>query len=80
LQERRKVAQDFAKQLKVSLPILVDTIDDQVEKAYAGWPDRIYVIDAAGKIAHKGGPGPGGFMPSVREAPGVLEKLLGGAK
>lgn len=75
LEERQKVAQDFAAQFKVSLPILVDTIDDQIEKAYAGWPDRIYVIDAEGKIAYKGGPGPRGFQ--VAEVPPVLDKLLG---
>jgi hypothetical protein len=74
-EERQKVAQEFAAQFKVSLPILVDTIDDQIEKAYAGWPDRIYVIDAEGKIAYKGGPGPQGFK--VAEVPPVLDKLLG---
>ena len=71
------MAQEFAAQFKVSVPILVDTIDDQVEKAYAGWPDRIYVIDAQGKVAYKGGPGPGGFV--VSDVPPVLDRLLSGA-
>lgn len=75
IEERRKVAREFASQFKFSLPILVDTLDDQVEKAYAGWPDRIYVIDAEGKIAYKGGPGPRGFI--VAEADAALAKLLG---
>jgi hypothetical protein len=75
LEERQQVAKEFASQFKVSLPILVDTLDDQVEKAYAGWPDRLYVIDAQGKIAYKGGPGPRGFQ--VSEIPPVLDKLLG---
>jgi hypothetical protein len=78
LEERRKVAQDFASQFKVSLPILVDTLDDQVEKAYAAWPDRIYVIDAEGKIAYKAAIGPAGFK--VAEVPPVLDKLLAGAE
>jgi hypothetical protein len=76
LEERQKVAREFAESLKLSLPVLVDTLDNQVEKAYAGWPDRLYVIDAAGKIAHKGAPGPGGFRPAVMAAPAVLDKLL----
>lgn len=75
-EERQKVAREFAAQLKVSLPILVDTMDDKVETAYAGWPDRIYILDAQGKIAHKGAPGPSGFRPSVVAAPGILDKLL----
>lgn len=78
LDERRRVARDFVDQLKLSLPVLVDTIDDQVNRAYAGWPDRLYVIDAAGKIALKGGPGPGGFTPAVKAAPAILDKLLRG--
>ncbi len=74
LEERRKVAQEFAKQFKLSISILVDTIDNQMEKAYTAWPDRIYVIDADGKIAFKGEPGPRGFK--VNEVPPVLDKLL----
>lgn len=76
LEERRKVAQEFAKQFKVSLPILVDTLDDRASRAYAAWPDRIYVIDAQGKIAYVGGPGPRGFR--VEEVPPVLDRLLSG--
>jgi Iodothyronine deiodinase len=75
LAERRKVAQEFAAQFKVSLPILVDTLDDLVEKAYAAWPDRVYVIAADGKIAYKGAIGPAGFK--VGEVPPVLDTLLG---
>lgn len=79
LEERRRVAREFADEVKVSAPILVDTIDDQVEEAYAGWPDRIYILDKDLRIAHKGEPGPGGFQPSIKEAPAILEKLLRGS-
>ncbi|MBI3823819.1 MAG: deiodinase [Planctomycetes bacterium] len=75
LEERQKAAREFAKDLKLTLPILVDALDDQVNNLYGGWPDRVYVIDADGKIALKGGMGPGGFTPSVKAASGVLEKL-----
>ena len=76
LKEREKVAQEFAAAVKLSIPILVDAIDDQVEKAYAGWPDRLFVIDRKGKIAYKGAPGPRGLQPALKDAPGVLDKLL----
>jgi len=72
--ERQKVAEDFAKQFKLKLPILLDTIDDKMEKSYAGWSDRLYVVNGVGKIAFKGGPGPRGFKPD--EIPVVLDKLL----
>jgi hypothetical protein len=76
-QERRKVAKSFAATLKLSVPVLVDTMEDAVGKAYAAWPDRLYVIDRDGKVAHQGGPGPWGFAAAVRAAPPVLDKLLG---
>ena len=63
------------KDFKVTLPVLVDTLDDTVGKAYSGWPDRLYVIDAKGKLAYVGGPGPRGFQPN--EIPPVLNRLLG---
>lgn len=79
LEERRKIAKEFGEGLKLSIPILVDTLDDPVNRAYSGWPDRLYVLDGQGKIALKGGPGPGGFTPSVKAAPAVLDKLLAGS-
>lgn len=78
LEERRKVAREFAAKLKLTPPVLVDAVDDAVGKAYAAWPDRLYVIDAQGKVALKAARGPFGFRPAVRAAPGVLDKLLGG--
>ena len=74
VEERRQVAKDFASQFKMTLPILIDSIDDAAEKAFAGWPDRIYVLDAEGKVTFKGQPGPRGFK--VDEVPPVLDKLL----
>jgi hypothetical protein len=74
IEERRKIARDFAKQFKVSLPILVDSLDDPMESAFAAWPDRIFVIDQQGKVAYKGAPGPSGFK--VKNAEDALKKLL----
>jgi len=76
LAERQKVAENFAAAVKLSVPILVDTIDDQVEHTYAGWPDRIYILDAQRKIIFKGDPGPAGFKPALSEAPAILDKML----
>lgn len=75
LEERQKAARDFAQELKLTLPILVDSLDDRANTLYGGWPDRVYVIDADGKVALKGGMGPGGFIPSLKAATVTLEKL-----
>ncbi|MBM3459669.1 MAG: deiodinase, partial [Armatimonadetes bacterium] len=61
LDQRRTVAGACVKTLGIRFPALVDTLDDQVEREYAGWPDRLYVVGQDGKIAYRGEPGPRGF-------------------
>jgi Iodothyronine deiodinase len=50
--------------LGIELPAVIDDPDNHVERAYTGWPDRLYVVDSAGKIAHKSKAGPFGFKPA----------------
>lgn len=38
---------------EIPFPILMDDIDNKTGKAYAAWPERLYVIDKKGKIAYK---------------------------
>src|SRR5439155_16264717 len=63
LLEREHVAGTCVKELGIKFPALVDALDNAVENAYAGWPDRLYAVDVDGKIAFKGGMGPAGFRP-----------------
>jgi iodothyronine deiodinase-like protein len=61
--------------LAIELPALIDEVDNKVEQAYTGWPDRLYVIDRDGRIAYKSAAGPFGFKPAeVQES---LKTLLG---
>lgn len=73
-EERLKVAGECMKGMKLSIPCLVDDMQNTAQRAYAGWPDRFYVIDKEGKVAYRGGPGPGGFKPA--EAEEALKKLV----
>ena len=54
--------------LKLSMPTVIDRDDNKVSAAYAGWPDRLYVVGVDGKIALMGEPGPRGFKPAEVEA------------
>lgn len=47
--------------LKIELPALLDDRHNSVERAYTGWPDRLYLIDRQGLVRHKSKPGPFGF-------------------
>ncbi|MBM3502005.1 MAG: hypothetical protein FJX74_25410 [Armatimonadetes bacterium] len=72
--ERSAVAQSCQAGLHLAIPMLIDGMDNAVETAYAGWPDRLYVVGIDGKIAYKGAPGPGGFRPEEMRA--ALDWLL----
>lgn len=71
-EERTQVAAQCCESLKMAMPLLVDTIDDRVGRAYSGFPDRLYVIDRDGKVAYKGGRGPFGYRPRELEQTLVL--------
>jgi hypothetical protein len=75
LDDRTKAADTCLIKLGLDLPALVDKPDDAVERAYTGWPDRLYVVDTNGKIAFKSAAGPFGFKPEDVES--TLKRLLG---
>ena len=75
--ERDDVAGVCVTRLAIELPALVDEPDDRVDRAYTGWPERLYVIDRDGTIAYKSGPGPFGFKPGEAEA--ALTRLVNGS-
>ena len=68
--ERTGVAQRCCRALQMSMPMVVDEMDDRVGHAYSGMPDRLYLLDRKGRIAYKSGRGPFGFKP------GELEQAL----
>jgi hypothetical protein len=65
--KRALVATQCHDLLEMSMPTLVDGIDDHVGHAYSGMPDRLYVIDRHGKVAFKSGRGPFWFNPEEME-------------
>jgi hypothetical protein len=75
MSERRRVAQRCKTALDYDIPILVDDIDDPVNKAYAALPTRLYLIDSDGRIVYAGGLGPFGFKPPELKI--AIEQVLG---
>jgi hypothetical protein len=61
IEERKHIAGLMIEQFNLTIPTVIDDMDNYVEACYAAWPERYYLIDTAGKVAHKGKPGPGGF-------------------
>ena len=59
--ERGLVAGSCVRKLGIKFPAVLDEFGNTTERAYTGWPDRIYVIDTNGRITYKSKPGPFGF-------------------
>ena len=67
IEERRKVAGSCETALQYGIHTYVDEMDDAVNKAYAAWPTRLYLIRIDGRVAYHGGLGPFDFHPSKLE-------------
>ena len=60
-EERTAVASACQISLDIDMPMLVDTIDNDIDEKYVGLPMRQFLIDADGTIAYAGGKGPFGW-------------------
>jgi Iodothyronine deiodinase len=74
IEQRLAAASASVTRLGLTMPVLVDDMDDGVSNAFAAWPERIYVIDGDARIAYVGGPGPFEFDPDAAFA--LLDELL----
>ncbi len=72
--EREGVANTCVRKLGIKFPALVDGFSNTTERAYTGWPDRIYLIDVHGRVVYKSKPGPFGFHADELEA--ALKKTV----
>ena len=73
-ESRTEVAEACQLGLEISIPMLIDGMDNGVETAYSAWPDRLYVVTSEGRIGYKGRMGPAGFKP--REMERELRRIL----
>jgi Iodothyronine deiodinase len=72
-EEREYVAGACVRKLGIKFPAVIDGIENTTEKAYTGWPDRLYLIGSDGKVLFKSKPGPFGFHPADLEV--AIKKL-----
>jgi hypothetical protein len=73
--ERARVAGACVRKLGIKFPAVLDEFGNATERAYTGWPDRIYLVDARGRVVFKSRPGPFGFKP--QELQSALVQLMG---
>jgi len=62
-EQRQALAKILVGRLKYRSPVAIDGMDNAADKAFAGWPERIYVVGRGGRVVFKGDMGPFGFKP-----------------
>ncbi len=63
LSQRREIAENCSATLRLTMPCIVDDLQNSVDEAYAAWPERLFIVDKQGLIAYASGQGPFGFEP-----------------
>ena len=74
IEERRSIAEKFLKTLRFGIRTYVDDMNDMVNKAYAAWPARLYLLGQDGRVFYAGGLAPFGFRPGRLER--AIKKYL----
>ena len=74
IEERRSVAGECESVLQYGIKTLVDEMDDAVNKAYAAWPTRLYLVGLDGVVVYGSGLGPFDFKPAKLE--NAIEQYL----
>ena len=72
LDERKHMAQWLLEKKRFRLPLVLDSMEDAIMRAYNSWPIRLYIIDA-GQVVFTGKQGPFGY--GVDEAEAALARL-----
>jgi hypothetical protein len=62
LSERTEVAAVCSLKLELSIPTLIDDMENSTDRKYYALPDRLYLVARDGMVAYRGAPGPFGFV------------------
>jgi iodothyronine deiodinase-like protein len=65
--ERVSIAQSCSLRLDLSIPTLIDDMENSTDQKYYALPDRLYLVGRNGRIAYRGAPGPWGFVAAELE-------------
>lgn len=74
--ERAAIASTCVLRTGFRMPLLLDTMDNTIDRRFAALPERLYLLDADGVVAWKSVMGSNGF--DVDVFAGALADLVGG--
>lgn len=68
LDDRCEAADRLFKDKALTIPCIIDGMENLVNQAYSAHPDRIFVVRSDGRLAVAGERGPRGFEPAMKDA------------
>jgi len=75
VEDRVIAATNCVRELKLSIPVLIDDMQGSTEKTYRGWPARLVIVDVNGNVSYCTPSSPGGANP--KEAIPALQRIVG---
>lgn len=67
-EDRCKTAEMLINDNSLTIPTLIDEMDNVANDAYRAWPDRVFLIRSDGRLAVAAKRGPFGFEPGLKES------------
>jgi len=75
IEERAEIAETCVGHMQLEMPTLLDNMSNEVDVAYSALPERLFLLDAEGRINWRCGMGPWGFDPNGLEQ--AIQQLTG---
>ncbi len=72
--ERCEVASKLLDDKSLTIPTVIDGMDNKVNKAYSAWPDRIFLVGKDGRLAIAADRGPFGYVPALEKTAAWLKE------
>ncbi len=72
--ERCMTAEMMMAEKNVTIPCIIDDMDNGVNDAYNGWPTRVYLVRKDGRLGVAAKQGPWGLKPGLTETLAWLEQ------
>ena len=66
-EERCETAEKFINDKSLTMPMLIDNMDNSTDAAYMAKPDRVFLVRTDGRLAIAGDRGPRGFEPALED-------------
>ena len=74
-QERCGIAQTLIDEKKLTLPVLIDQMNDNTSRVYYALPDRLFVVQKDGRVAVRADRGPRGLAKALETTRDWLTEL-----